>query len=196
MPDSDNIPYKIKDAKMEKWYNSLDNQDVVKLNRYLDSADSSTKESFVISIISATIDDSNYRFQAKIQDTVDTGDFDKIQKYDLNECQILAYFNTERYDECLERCEKGLKLLQDDNVKKHVKSKNNEYPENMNCRNYKINVIVGVKKDFDSAPAILDEFVSLGLITKEESELRKQSIKTYRLQRTFEGVFSKVPNNQ
>ena len=47
-----------------------------------------------------------------------------------------------------------------------------------------------MKKDYDSANAILDRFVDDGLISAEEAVYRKESIKTYRLQRTFEGIFS------
>lgn len=64
------------------------------------------------------------------------------------------------------------------------------YPEAVNCRNYMINVVVGVKKDYDAADGILDGFVSDGLITAEEAKYRKDSIRTYRLERTFEGIFS------
>ena len=67
---------------------------------------------------------------------------------------------------------------------------NGAYPEDVNCRNYKINVVVGVRFEYGDGDAILDRYVEGGLITAEEAELRKESIKAFRLQRTLDGIFS------
>ena len=114
------------------------------------------------------------------------------ETFDVNEAVILAYFNTERYDEAYDRCEKGLALLKDPAVQAHVKSRTGDgtYPEDVICRNYKLNIVVGVRKDYDSADGVLDQFVADGLISAEEARYRKNSVKTYRLERTFEGIFS------
>lgn len=50
-------------------------------------------------------------------------------------------------------------------MKEHVVLEDGTYPEAVNCRNYMINVVVGVKKDYDAADGILDGFVQDGLIT-------------------------------
>lgn len=110
--------------------------------------------------------------------------------FDYNEAVILAYFNTDRADDCQQRCEVGLELLKDPQVRAHVTNPDGTLQESINCRNYLINVVVGMKKDYDSANAILDRFVDDGLISAEEAVYRKESIKTFRLQRTFEGIFS------
>ena len=191
-----NYPPKVKAAKLTKWYDSLNEQDRVKLKRYLDFADDRDSASFITTVMLAAIDDHNYKFAAKVADTVEGISFNAIQPYDVNEAVILALFNTERYDECLERCDKGLAMLKDAKVAAHVKKEDGTFPEAVNCRNYKINVVVGVKKDYDSAPAILDQFVADGLITEDEANYRKESIKTYKLQRTFDGIFSMTPKSQ
>ena len=193
-----NVPPKVKSAKLGKWYESLSDQDRVKLNRYLDFADGSDPAAFITTVIMAAIDDHNYKFSAKVADTVPDLKFTPEQGFDINEAVILAYFNIERYDECLERCDAGLALLKDPAVQAHVRSRTEDgsYPEAINCRNYKINVVVGVKNDFDAAPVILDSFVADGLISEEEANYRKESIKTYKLQRTFDGIFSNVPKSQ
>lgn len=191
-----NVPPKVKNAKLGKWYGSLSDQDRVKLNRYLDFADDSDASAFITTVMMAAIDDHNYKFSAKVADTIPEMKFTPVQAFDINEAVILAYFNIERYDECLERCDAGLALLKDPAVEKHVKSRTEDgsYPEAVNCRNYKLNVVVGVKHDFDAAPVILDQFVAEGLISEEEAQYRKESVKTYKLQRTFEGIFASVPD--
>ncbi len=190
-----NVPPKVKKAKLAKWFDALSDQDRVKLNRYLDFADDTDASTFIVTVIMAAIDDHNYKFSAKVADTISDVRFTPVQEFDVNEAVILAFFNTERYDECLERCDKGLALIKEPAVEKHVRSRTEDgsYPEDINCRNYKLNVMVGVKKDYDAAPVILDQFVADGLITAEEAGYRKESVKTYKLQRTFEGIFSKVP---
>ena len=191
-----NVPQKVKNAKLGKWYDSLGDQDRVKLNRYLDFADDSDPSAFITTVIMAAIDDHNYKFSAKVADTVPDLKFTPVQAFEINEAVILAYFNIERYDECLERCDAGLALLKDASVEKHVRSRTEDgsYPEAINCRNYKLNVVVGVKHDYDAAPVILDQFVADGLISAEEAQYRKESVKTYKLQRTFEGIFASVPD--
>ena len=190
-----NVPPKVKNAKLGKWFDSLNDQDRVKLNRYLDFADDTDASTFIVTVMMAAIDDHNYKFAAKVADTLPALKLTPVQEFDINEAVILAFFNTERYDECLERCDKGLALIKDPSVEKHLRSRTSDgsYPETVNCRNYKINVIVGVRNDFDGAPVVLDQFVADGLITEEEARYRKESIKTYKLQRTFDGIFSKVP---
>ena len=190
-----NYPPKVKAAKLTKWYDSLNEQDRVKLKRYLDFADDRDAASFITTVMLAAIDDHNYKFAAKVADTSAGISFNTTQTYDVNEAVILAFFNTERYDECLERCDKGLMMLKNPKVQAHIRTEDGSYPETINCRNYKINVIVGVRKDYDAAPAILDGFVADGLITEEEANYRKESIKTYKLQRTFDGIFSIAPKN-
>lgn len=109
--------------------------------------------------------------------------------FDFNEAVIPAYFDTDRPDDCMVCCEKGLALLKDPVVREHIVLEDGTFPEALNCRNYMINVAVGVRKDYDRADAILDRFVAEGLISQEEARYRRDSIRTYRLQRTFDGIF-------
>ncbi|AGI47651.1 hypothetical protein TALC_00654 [Thermoplasmatales archaeon BRNA1] len=191
-----NVPKQVKEAKMSKWYGSLSNQNQVKLKRYLDFADTRDEAAFVVSVCKAAIDDHNYKFAVAVYESVSEIRFDAVQKYDVNEAAILAYFNTEQYDECMRLCDLGLEMLRDTNVRNHVLDGKDVFPEEVNCRNYKINVMVGVQKRYDESNGVLDQYVADGLISAEEAEYRKNSIKTYRLQRTFDGIFSQVPKNQ
>jgi hypothetical protein len=63
-------------------------------------------------------------------------------------------------------------------------------PEKIQCRNYTINVLVGIYGDYDAGDAALDRFLEMGLISEEDVGYRKQSHKIHRLQRTFDGIFS------
>ncbi len=63
------VPHKVKTARLTKWYESLGEQDRVKLNRYLDFADDRGPAEFLTTVILAAVDDHNYKFGAKIADT-------------------------------------------------------------------------------------------------------------------------------
>jgi len=184
------VPAKLSSIGLSDWFATLTDQDRVRLRRYTDNADGKDAAAFVTSIILAAVADSNYKFAAKVADTTADMVSGAVRVFDFNEASVLAYYNTERYDDCLARCDYGLSMLKDSEVRSHVVLADGSFPESVNCRNYKINVIVGIRRQYDEAGAVLDQFVADGLITADEARMRKDSIRTFRLQRTFEGIFA------
>jgi len=47
-----------------------------------------------------------------------------------------------------------------------------------------------VEGDYDSAYAVLDEYLAMGLIDEEERDYRRQSLKVHRMQRSFDNIFN------
>ncbi|MDR0508551.1 MAG: hypothetical protein LBG63_01815, partial [Candidatus Methanoplasma sp.] len=62
-------------------------------------------------------------------------------------------------------------------------------PEAIMCRNYTVNVLTGIRSDYDAGDAALERFYEIGLISKEDLMYRKQSLKIHRLQRTFDSIY-------
>lgn len=190
MSDAAGVPEKISSIGLSDWFGTLSDQDRVRLKRYTDKADGTDAASFVTGVILAAVADSNYKFAAKVADTTASFVTGGFQVFDFNEASVLAYYNTERYDDCLARCEYGLGMLKDPEIRAHVANADGTFPETLNCRNYKINVMVGIRRQYDESFAVLDQFAADGLISADEARMRKDSIRTFRLQRTFEGIFA------
>ncbi|MCQ2084804.1 MAG: hypothetical protein MJZ21_01495 [archaeon] len=186
------IPEKVVKAGLKKWYNALAEPDKVKLKRYLDKADASSASSFVLSVFSQAIEDANYRFVGSMYDTVRDIKMSDCERFDINDAAVLGAFNSEDYKRCLQLCDIGLELLKKKEVFDHVMAKgvNGAIPDEINCRNHKLNIIVGVYFDYDEGDRLLLQFQDMGLITAEDVEYRRNGIKTFRLQRTFDNVFN------
>ncbi|WP_400219784.1 hypothetical protein [Methanomethylophilus alvi] len=185
------IPEKIREAKLSKWYGTLSDTDKVKLNRYMDGADPSSASAFICSVSKLANDDHNYKFVAFLAESTEDIRMDGIQRFYVNEVSIPALYNMEEYDRCDKACDRGLALLKEKGVMERVlKDNGGVLPESLYCRNYKLNVAVGVHYDYDEGDRLLEQFEKDGLISHEEVEYRKQGIKTFRLQKTFDSIFS------
>ncbi|MDD2626381.1 MAG: hypothetical protein PHT00_01855 [Candidatus Methanomethylophilus sp.] len=186
----DRDPAKIRAVGLTKWYDGLGDFNRVKLGRYLEYADASSADTFLVSVAAQAVKDHNYAFAATAARYAAEVLTDPISLFDVNEQLVLALFNLKQYDECDAACEAGLARLTDEAVMAHVKGKKGVLPEALNCRNYKLNVAVGIHYDYDEGNRILDRFLEQGLIDAEEAACRKQSIKIFRLQKTFDGIFA------
>lgn len=187
------VPEKIRRLGLGKWYGSLSENDKVKLGRYLDDAKDSSESAFFASVIAQAVEDHNYKFVASVYDSVKDMLKDDIELFDVNDAAIIGFYNIEDYDRCLELCDLGLGLLRKKQVFDHVMSRGTEdlpIPNDINCRNYKLNIVVGIRFDYDAGDQLLLEFKDMGLITPEDIEHRRNSIKTFRLQRTFDNIFN------
>lgn len=186
------LPEKVSKSGLKKWYNALSESDKVKLKRYLDKADDSSASSFVLSVFSQAIEDHNYKFILSIYDTIADVKMNDCERFDVNDAAVLGAYNAEDYPRCLQLCDVGLELLKQKEVFDHVmaRGKNGEIPNDINCRNYKLNVVVGIHFDYDEGDRLLLQFQDMGLITAEDVEYRRNGIKTFRLQRTFDNVFN------
>ena len=192
------VPAKVRKLGLGKWYGLLSENDKVKLGRYIDKADDSSESAFFVSIIAQADEDHNYKFIAALYDSAKDIIKNDIERYDVNDAAILGFYNMEDYDRCLALCDDGLELLKKKPVFEHVMSRGTAdipIPNEINCRNYKLNIIVGIKFDYDQGDRLLLEFQDMGLITPEDVEHRRNSIKTFRLQRTFDNIFNVKEKN-
>ncbi len=189
---SKDVPDKIVKLGLKKWYSALTEPNKVKLKRYLDAADDSSVSAFIVSVFAAATEDHNYKFVADLAETVGEFKLSDVERYDINDAAIIGVYNTEDYPRCIKLCEYGLGLIEKKEVFDHVmaKSVNGKIPDAVYCRNYLLNIVVGVYFDYDEGDRLLLRFQELGLITPEDVEYRRNSIKTFRLQRTFDNVFN------
>ncbi len=185
------VPPKVREAKLSKWYGNLSDADKVKLGRYLDGADSSDAAAFICSVSRLASDDHNYKFVASLSESAEEVAMDDIQRFHVNDASIPALYNMGEYDRCEKACDRGLALLAKKEVRERIERDNGgSLPESLYCRNYKLNVVVGVRFDYEEGDRLLERFESEGLISREDVEYRKQGIRTFRLQRTFDSIFS------
>lgn len=190
------VPPEVAAVSLGKWYSELSDQNKVKLGRYLKIADTSSKYDFIISVMDKAIDDHNYSLAALVGAMGKDLKLHDLQHYDVNERMVLAYYNLEKYEECLACCEEGLAMVS--SLKKQIFERSGgEIPDDMYCRNYKINVLIGVEYDYDAGDKALDEFYEMGILSKEDLDYRKQSTKIFRLQKTFDAIYTvKVKDDQ
>ncbi len=183
------VPAEVSKAGLGKWYGGLSDQDKIKLGRYLKSADSSSPVRFMISVSDAAIKDENYAFAASVgKDGMSMARTD-LEKYDVNEKYLVALYYSCKYTECLEQCDLGLSMVP--KLKKELFARaGGDIPGDMMCRNYKLNVLVGVIYDYDGGDKALDEYYEMGLITKEDLEFRKKSNTIFKLQKAFDGIYA------
>ncbi|MDR1690636.1 MAG: hypothetical protein LBR42_02175 [Candidatus Methanoplasma sp.] len=183
------VPEEISKVKLGKWYSGLSDQDKVKVGRYLRTSDTASALDFSLSVMRKANQEENNSVSILLGENILRDDLSDIGRFDVLEEIIPAYYGAKRYEDCLRCCEEGLTLIQGLIVK--IKERNGgSLPENIMCRNYMINVLVGVNGDYDAGDAALDRFFKMGLISEEDVAYRKQSHKIHKLQRTFDGIFT------
>ncbi|MDR3282826.1 MAG: hypothetical protein LBS92_04355 [Candidatus Methanoplasma sp.] len=182
------VPMEVSKAGMSEWYKGLSEQDKVRASRYSSGSDTTSVASFALSFMRKANDEANYGISAGIGEHV-VRTVKGMERFKVLEELIAADFGRSEYDRCLERCEEGLAMIPE-LLGRLKESNGNNVPERLVCRNSKINVLVGVRFDYDAADAALEEFHKLGILSSEDLEFRKRSLKVYRLQRSFDGVFA------
>jgi hypothetical protein len=183
------VPPEVAAAGLGKWYAKLDDRDRVRLGRYLKAADTSSARAFIASVMDAALEDENAVTAVTVGEAADEAGLSGISLYDVNERLIEAYFGAGRYDDCLAACDRGLRLF-GEHRDEIVGRAGGTVPKDMMCRNYRINVLVGIMYDYDAGDAALREYFDDGLITADELEHRLNSNRIFRLQKTFDGIYA------
>ncbi len=187
------LPKQISDAGLKKWYLSLNDADRMRLSRYLDGADTSSSYGFFSSVIDKSLKDENPKFAVTLcVQAYEACDLDDYQMFLINEMLIDAYIGAERYEDAKAACDANLGLYP--KIKeKFIKDNGGVLPEKVNFRNRYIDIIVGVDSSYDLAFFMLDKYKEMGLIDSEEYDYRVNSLKTHRLQRIFDSVYTYTP---
>ena len=190
------VPEHIVDLKLEDWYSSLSDAARMKLSRYLDKAESSSNYTFFSSIIDCALSDENPKFAVFMcLQIYDICDMDDYQRFLINEKLIDAYIGAERYEDAKAACDANLEHYPI--VKERFISDNGGIlPKRINFRNRYIDIIVGIDSAYDLAFDMLEKYKDMGLIDAEEYDYRVNSLKTHRLQKIFDGVYSYRPEGQ
>lgn len=189
---NDDIPQKIKAAKAESWYRKLSEQDKMKLSRYLDSADGSGFYDFFISVIDLSLADDNPKFAVVLCEQIyEESELTDYQKFNVNERIIDAYIGAARYEDAKAACEANLNLYP--TIKDELIRDKGGIPQNLNFRNRYIDILVGIDSSYDLAFEMLGKYNKMGILDDDELQYRINSLKTHRLQRVFDGVYSYRP---
>ena len=183
------IPVKVEEAGLIDWYQTLSDLDRVKLRKYIDKVDPSSQFTFFLSLIRAVVADENYRFGVSLCIATSPMEFDAYQRFLINEEFIEALVGREMYEDAKNVCNINLQIFE--MVRDRILSDNGgKFPEKLAFRNRYIDVIVGVEFQYDLAFEMLEKYNSMGLLSDEDLEYRRNGIKTHRLQRTFDGVYT------
>jgi len=186
---SDDRTEELKKTGLSGWYSSLQDRDRVRADRYLEKADTVSSTSCLSSMASAALDDENFQFSAALCEECLKNNMPAIERFDVTELLIEAYIGSKRYDDAKYQCECNLKLYP--SVSKEIIARNNgTLPEKMNCRNRYVDVVIGIESGYDEAFRLLDRFLKMGLISKEDHAFRERSLRIHRLQRSFDGVYT------
>ena len=190
------VPGEIKKAKLESWYAGLDDQSRMKVSRYLNGIRTSSAYDFFTDVIGKAIADENSEFAVwACDETYRNVDMTDLQRFRVNELLIVAYYETERYDDAKVACETNYDLFP--KVKGELASENGgRIPEVLQFRNQYINIIVGVESNYDLGFEMLKRYNEMGILSDEDLEYRTNSLRTHRLQRIFDGVYTYRPKDE
>lgn len=183
-----NVPEEISKVRLGDWYSGLSDQDKVRIGRYLKDSDTSSALNFTLSLMRNANKEENNSVTIIAGENILRSKLKEIERFDVLEGIIPAYYGVKKYDDCMRCCEEGIGMIPD--LMGKLKERNGgSLPETIICRNYMINVLIVGFGDYDAADEALDRFCEMGLISEEDVAYRKQSHKIHKLQRTFDGIF-------
>jgi len=186
------IPSEISDAGLEDWYSSLNDINQVKVKRYIQCIDTSSTQAFLVDLMSRTSEDHNYKLSVLAGQFALTKELSDYDRFKVTEAYIEGLFGAEDNENLKKYCCDNLDLFPSIRDQ-FLKDNGGVLPKNISCRNRLIDVMVGAESDYDGAYDALDEFVSIGILDKDELEYRKQSLKIHRMQKAFDNIFMYRP---
>ena len=189
---SQEMPAEISAVGLVEWYDSLNDMNKVKVKRYLNCIDTTSKQSFLVDLMIRSSNDANYGLSVLAGEYALSQDLSDYDRFKVTEAYIDGLFGAEKYDELKDQCCKNLDLFP--SIKdEFLEDNGGVLPKTIYCRNRLIDTMVGIDSDYEGATQALDEFVAIGIMDEEELNYRKQSLKIHRMQRTFDSVFSLRP---
>ena len=189
---STEAPAEISAVGLNEWYDSLNDMNKVKVKRYLNCIDTTSKQDFLVDLMIRSGKDSNYGLSITAGQYALSQDLSDYDRFKVTEAYIDGLFGAEKFDELTVQCCKNLDLFPSIRDQ-FLEDNGGELPKTIYCRNRLIDVMVGVDSDYEGATEALDSFAEIGIMDKDELNFRKQSLKVHRMQRTFDNVFSLRP---
>ncbi|MBR4202168.1 MAG: hypothetical protein IKQ93_01155 [Candidatus Methanomethylophilaceae archaeon] len=189
---SQETPAEISAVGLDEWYASLNDMNKVKVKRYLNCIDTTSKQDFLVDLMMRSGKDSNYGLSVMAGQYALSQDLSDYDRFKVTEAYIDGLFGAEKFDELKVQCCNNLDLFP--KIKDEFLDDNGGVlPKTIYCRNRLIDVMVGVDSDYDGATDALDSFAEIGIMDPDELAYRKQSLKIHRMQKTFDNVFSLRP---
>ncbi len=186
------IPAEIAAVNLNDWYDSLNDINKVKVKRYLNCIDTTSPQNFLVDLMKRSSEDHNYKLSVLAGEYALSHDLSDYDRFMVTEAYIDGLFGAEDYEVMKVQCCNNLDLFPA--IKDRFLNENGgELPKTIYCRNRLIDVLVGVESDYETAYETLDEFVSIGILSEDELNYRKQSLKIHRMQKTFDNVFMYRP---
>lgn len=178
------------------WYSSLSKEAAVKLNRYMRLGFAVTPEDvteFFRLVAKMANDEGNHQFAGEMALEGLKHVKGELRIFKLNEELIEALVNLGASGSAKKFCMESLEMFP--RLEADIKKENcGCLPKDLKCRNRLIDILVGIEKDYEAGYAALDTFRERGLITEEELDYRRNSLKIHRLQRTFDGIYCLQPH--
>ena len=188
-------PAEIKKAKLEDWYSGLDDQSKMKVSRYLEGVNVSSSYAFFTDMVNRALADENYQFAVNLCiDTYTYVSMTDYERFKINELLIVAYCQCDRNDDAKVACETNYDLFP--KIKNELIAEYGSIPETLQFRNCYINVIVGVESNYDLGFEMLKRYNEMGILSDEDLMYRTNSLRTHRLQRVFDGVYTYRPKDE
>ena len=182
------VPAEITAVKLDDWFGSLNDMNKVKVKRYLGCIDTTSPQNFLVDLMTRSSKDHNYGLSVMAGQYALSQDLSDYDRFMVTEAYIDGLFGAENYEEMKVQCCNNLDLFP--TIKDRFLNENDGVlPKTIYCRNRLIDVLVGVESDYDQAYEVLDEFVKIGILSEDELNYRKQSLKIHRMQKTFDNVF-------
>ena len=189
---SQETPAEISAVGLDEWYASLNDMNKVKVKRYLNCIDTTSKKDFLVDLMMRSGKDSNYGLSVMAGQYALSQDLSDYDRFKVTEAYIDGLFGAEKFDELKVQCCNNLDLFP--KIKDEFLDDNGGVlPKTIYCRNRLIDVMVGVDSDYEGATDALDSFAEIGIMDPDELAYRKQSLKIHRMQKTFDNVFSLRP---
>ena len=189
---STEAPAEISAVGLKEWYDSLNDMNKVKVKRYLNCIDTTSKQDFLVDLMIRSGKDSNYGLSITAGQYALSQDLSDYDRFKVTEAYIDGLFGAEKFDELKVQCCKNLDLFPSIRDQ-FLEDNGGELPKTIYCRNRLIDVMVGVDSDYEGATDALDSFAEIGIMDPDELAYRKQSLKIHRMQKTFDNVFSLRP---
>ncbi len=189
---SQGTPAEVSAVGLDEWFDSLNDMNKVKVKRYLNCIDTTSKQDFLVDLMVRSSNDANYGLSVIAGEYALSQDLSDYDRFKVTEAYIDGLFGANKFEELKDYCCRNLDLFP--KIKdQFLEDNGGELPKTIYCRNRLIDVMVGVDSDYDGAIQALDEFVTIGIMNEDELAYRKQSLKIHRMQKTFDNVYSLRP---
>lgn len=186
---NDTVPVEITRVGLDDWYLSLNDINKVKVKRYLPKVKAEDTAGFFLELMMLSTEDHNYGLSITVGMYADSHEQDSLNRFYIRNGIIEGLEGMNKFEDAKRICHANLEVFP--SIKdRFLEDNGGVLPDRIACRNKLIDILVGVDHDYDTAIALLDEFSAIGIMNEDELELRKNSLRIHKMQRSFDGIFT------